>query len=280
MSDTSPPITATVRGIGRRALIAAAALLAFVILPPAGYFAFEMLRPQDGDIEAIIRDYGFDPLTPPNQLRGPGALYKTVGTSYQVVCPVDPALLKDKLRKSPTPDRVRTRLESGNLSLGGDFVEQLNGKAQGARVTSVEYSMKDVTISEIAMSHLYEIQNVLLQDPACDKTVQDLLHKNQKVCAGYAALSATTSYKVHYDGKLESSAEAKMPLVNALRDKIEADAGSQIHVQSEDELTGENLYYGIQLWELCITPDTATEPSKLRSAAPPPAPGAQASLAP
>jgi len=273
MSDVpqaEPPVAVAIGGIWRRVVgVAAAVTLALVILPVASYFALEGLRPQGGDIEGIIREYGFDPLTPPNQLRGPGALYKAVGTTYQVVCPVDPALLKDKLRTSPTPDRVRARLESGNLSLGGNYVEQLNGKTQGARVTSVEYSMKGVTISEIAMSHLYKIQNALLQDPSCDKIVQDLLHKNEKVCAGYAALSATTSYKVHYDTKYEASAEAKMPLMNALRDKIEAAAGSQIRVQSEDELTGENLYYGIQLWELCITPNTATEPSKLRSAASP-----------
>jgi hypothetical protein len=186
-------------------------------------------------------------------------------------------LLEGKLQKSPAPDHVRTRLESASLSLEGDFVRELNGKAGAARVTSIEYRMKDVAISEIAMSQLLEIQDILLHDPKCDETVQLLLRAHQTVCAGYAALSATTSYRVRYDSTYETNAEAKAPVVQAVKAKIEAVAGSRIQIGGDDELTGENLFYGIQLTELCITRDSATEPSVLPN--PPARPtGPQASM--
>src|SRR5262249_14398185 len=147
---TKRPAAGLIATTRRRVLVAGVTMLAAAMLPATGYFVYQSLKPPIDDIESIIRQYGFDPLTPPNQLRGPGALYRAVGASYQIVCPADPALLEGKLRKSPTPDRVRTRLESANLSLGGDYVHELNGKVTGVRVTSVEYRMKDVAISEIA----------------------------------------------------------------------------------------------------------------------------------
>jgi hypothetical protein len=274
---TNTPASKPLLTAGRGFLIAAVVLLIAAIAPTAWF----ILNMHDGppsqraEIEITIKDYGFDPLVPPNQLRGPGSLYQVVGTSYRKVCPVHAALLEGKLQKSPTPEHVRTRLESANLSLGGNYLRDLNGKLDGARITSIEYTMKNVVVSEIALSHLHEIQNTLLQDKNCDETVQGLLKANVKVCAGYSALSATTSYRVRYESKFGSSAEARIPVIEAVQKKIEADAGSKIEIQGEDELLGENLYYGIQLWEQCITPSTANEPSPL----PPRRPnGPQASL--
>jgi hypothetical protein len=253
------------RSIGRRWWIALLALPVVAIIPAVW---FVLLPPDRDDIELAIKEYGFDPLTPPNQLRGPGALYQVEGNSYTKICDADPAILTGKVHTSPTVEHFRRRLEKGKFSLTGNYVEDVNAKLEGARVTSIEYRMKDVSIREIPMNHLMEIESHLLGQKHCDEIVQRVLKANKQVCSGYAALSATTTYKVHYDVNFVLTAESKVPIVNVVQKAIAEEAGGTIHIRNGDELHGENLFYGIQLSKFCITPGTATEPSVL------PAPGA------
>jgi hypothetical protein len=46
-----------------------------------------------------------------------------------------------------------------------------------------------------------------------------------------------------------------------VKEAIELHTDGQVHVTDRNELAGEDLFYGIQLSSLCITLDTATEPS-------------------
>lgn len=245
-------------GLARRWWIALLAFPVIAIIPAAWFI---LLPPDDDDLELAIRQYGFEPLTPPNQLRGPGALYQVEGNSYTKICDADSEILTGKVHSSPTVEHIRRRLEKGKLSLTGSYVEDVNAKLEGARVTSIEYRMRDVSIREIPMNHLMEIESHLLSQKRCDEIVQRVLKANKQVCSGYAALAATTSYKVHYDVKFGLDASSKMPIVSVVQKTIEEDAGGTIHIRNGDELHGENLFYGIQLSKFCITPDTATEPS-------------------
>ena len=263
MSDSDVGRTKT--SAGRKYFRLASIALPIVVTLPTAYLVFD--RPTLDDIESAIKQAGFDPLVPPNRLRGPGALYEVEDGFYRKVCDVDPTLLDGKLKSSPAPDRHRESLEKAGFTLDAKFVETLNAKLSGARLTSIEYTLADVTISEINYSDLFEIEDNLLSQKNCEKAVQRLLKANQKVCPGYAALSATTSYKVHVQAKVQSGAEGKAPVINAVQKAIEERANGQLRVQSDDELTGENLFYGIQLSRYCITPGDASEPSVLPQAA-------------
>jgi hypothetical protein len=255
---TKPPPVESTRDMVRRWWIALLALPIIAIAPVAWFI---LQTPEHDDVELAIREYGFEPLTPPNQLRGPGALYQVEGNSYTKICDADAAILEGKVHTSPTVEHIRKRLERGKLSLSGNYVEDVNAKLSGARVTSIEYRMTNVSIREIPMDHLMEIESHLLSQARCDEIVQRVLKANKQVCSGYSALAATTSYKVHYDVKFAVDAESKVPIVNAVQKAIEEEAGGTIHIRNGDELHGENLFYGIRLSQFCITPDTATEPS-------------------
>lgn len=237
---------------------------ALVILPGAAYFIYKSITPPTDEVLRTIREAGFDPLTPPNRLRGPGALYLVDDNSYRKVCNADPTLVMDKMKSSPVPERVRTRLEKGGFSLAGEYLGQLNGKLGGDLLTSVEYRLTNVAITEIAMSDLFDIQKALLSQPSCLHTVWQLVKANKQVCAGYAALRATTSYKVNVDKKFAASGKGSRPVLDTVKSAIEENAGSEIKIVSADELKGDDLFYGIQLSQLCITTDTATEPSVLQ----------------
>jgi hypothetical protein len=255
---TKPPAAAP-HHPGRRAFLIACIALPLVMIVPGALYVARETKPRLDDIESAIRAYGFDPLVPPSRLREPGAIYQVEGSSFRKVCDVHPELLIDKVRESPTQDRMRRRLEKGRFSLGGGVVEALNGKLEGGRVTTIEYRLKNVTIREIAMAALGEIEDALLREKHCDEFVNDLLNANKKVCSGSATLSATLSYKVHFDVRFDTHAKAKV--ADIVQKVIEEETGSRIQMQAADEFAGENLYYGIQLSTRCITAGTATEPS-------------------
>jgi hypothetical protein len=228
---------------------------------PAAYLVID--RPPLDDIETAIKETGFDPAMPPNRLRGPGVIYAVEYGSYQKVCDADPALIASKLKSSPAPDRHRESLEKAGFSLSGRIVDAVNTGLNGARLTSVEYTLTNVTISEIDYGDLFAIEDKLLRQKNCEKAVQPLLEAHQKIFPGYAALSATTSYKVHVRSELRSNAADKMLVLDAVQKTLQESADGQIRIQSGDELTGENLLYGIQFSRRCITAQDASEPSVL-----------------
>jgi len=216
------------------ALWFASIALPVAVVIPALHLVID--RPQVDEIASVIKEAGFDPLVPPNRLRGPGALYEVEGGFYRKVCDVDAGLLTGKLQKSPTQNHLRERLEKGGFSLSGNFVDTLNAKLGAQRLTSIEYRLTDVAISEIAFSDLLEIEDNLLRQSHCDEAVQLLLKANKQVCPGYAALSATTFYKVHVDAKLEAGADTKVPVIKAVKQALQEHEDSKVHIQSADEL--------------------------------------------
>jgi len=248
----------------RRRLRLASVALPVLLAVPGAYYYLIPGAPLVDEIEAVIKEAGFDPLVPPNRLRGPGALYVVEGGGrYTKVCDADQVLLDAKVRRSPTPSQIHDRLENGGFSVTGNLLDRVNAKLGGNRVTSIEYRISDPAISEISLSDLGEIEDSLLQQERCDRTVQRLLKANKKICSGVAALSATTHYRVHVDRKFEAGADGRAPILNAAQQAIAEHTQSQIQSTGTDELAGENLFYGIQLSTLCITLNNATEPSIL-----------------
>jgi len=242
-------------------------LLAFIAIPavaiaPEVYRVLVPPSTEDG-VEIVVKQAGFDPLLPPSRLRGPGAIYEVEGGFYRKVCDAAPDVLQGKTRKSPIQNQTRERLEQTGFSVGAKLVETVNAKLGASRVTSIEYRLTDAAITEIAESELADIQDQLLSQKSCDKTVQRLLKAHRKVCAGYAALSATTFYKVQFDSMVASGDDTRAPIINAVQQAMAVHTQGEIKTTGTDELIGQDLFYGIQLSSLCITLDTATEPSVL-----------------
>jgi hypothetical protein len=256
---------ARIVGSGRKHLRLLSIALPVAVMLPAAYMVLD--RPPVDEIETAIRGAGFDPLVPPNRLRGPGALYEVGDGFYRKVCDVDPALLEGKLKSSPIPDHHRERLEKVSFSLKGSMLDAVNAGLHGARLTSIEYRLAEVTMSEIDYRDLFDIEDNLLSQKNCEKAVKRLLQANRKVCPGYAALSATTSYKVHVHTEVRSEAEDRAPILHAVQHALQQRVDGQIQVQSGDELTGEHLFYGIQLSHLCITVQDDPQPSVLPQSA-------------
>jgi hypothetical protein len=235
-----------------------AALPVALAVPAAGYV---LLSPTPEPLEALIRQMRFDPLQPPSRLRGPGAIYVVDGGYYRKVCDAAPELLDGRVRTSPIPIQSRTKLENARFRMAGEFIEGLNASLGGSRVTSIEYRLKDASISEIALSELRMIEDKLLSQEACDQTVYRLLQKGKQVCSGYAVLSATTHYKVNTGSKVETGSGSRVPVLDAVQRQIAIETKGEVKLAGSQELIGTDLQYGIQLSSLCITVNTTTEPS-------------------
>src|SRR3954465_5124882 len=107
----------------------------------------------------------------------------------------------------------------------------------------MEYRMSNVSISEIAMRDLFVIQKQLMDDKNCDEMVNELLKQNKKVCPGYAAVTASTSYKGKIDTSGNSGAETHMPVIEAVQRQIELETKGEIKVTGANELVGQDLFY-------------------------------------
>ena len=254
---TNPPAFGSFRSGSRSVWIAILALPIAAIVPVAAYVYYPW-GPPVHDIETVIKTYyGFDPLTPPSRLRGPGAIYAVDGRLVRKVCEASPEVLGGSIDESVTVNRTHNDEASGKFSLSGSFVKRLNGKLSGARVTTVEYSMKDVVIREIPEATLGKIERVLMSEKDCDDAVTALLTVNKVVCSGYSSLTASITYKVRFDRTTDVSAEAKAAMADVIKETIEETSGGTVNIRNAEEFFGDKLIYGILLSSRCLVLDVS-----------------------
>lgn len=248
---TSPPAFGSFRSGNRRIWIAA--LLPVVVAVPALWYYFYPPTEAVEDIEAFVRKYyRFEPLTPPSRLRSPGSIYLIEGALMRKVCDARRHLSSEDIDESETYSRIRTGDTKSRFELSGGFVSMLNAKLMGARVESIEFGMRDVTIREIPEAILGKIERQLMADPDCEDAVHDLLTANKKVCSGSASLTASISYKVRFDRRSDLTAQAKLAVADAIRESIEENGGGTVSVRNAEEFSGEKLIYGILLSPRCL----------------------------
>ena len=73
--------------------------------------------------------------------------------------------------------------------------------------------------------------------------------ESRRVCSGYAALSASATYRISTSSEVE-------PDLRLVKQHLEEHIGGQVQIVSKDEFSGENLFYGIQLSDIvCPGPD-------------------------
>jgi hypothetical protein len=238
--------------IGRGSLImfAVGAGLAVIL---AGW----TLRPKHSvdEIELAVTELGFHPVRPASKLRGPGSIYVAEDHHfYHQVCHAQAADLGDSVQTSPTVGRTRERLEQTEFTWSAQLVKMLNGKLGGERVTSVSYNLTNTMVHEIADSALKAIQNKLLADPHCEEMVHAYFKAHRSVCLGYAALSASATFRINVTAQVE-------PDLELIKQHLEEHTGGSIRIVSKDEFSGENLFYGIQLSDI-VCPIDDTEPRR------------------
>ena len=241
---------AAITRIGSLTVLGSAALLAGWVFMPE--------RNANDEIASTVTEIGFQPVKPANKLRGPGSIYVAEDQSfYHQVCTAHAADLEGLVQTSPAQAQVRERLEKGKFAWDGDLVRLLNTKLGGSRITSIKYSLSDVMVHEIADDVLKGLERKLMQNSDCEDVVVQYYKHNRKICSGYAALSASVSFKVY----TEVTADIDLQLV---KEHLEQHTGGQIQMVSKDEFSGENLFYGVRLSDIiCAIPDDDKLPHRV-----------------
>jgi hypothetical protein len=243
--------------IGRRGIVAAVIAVPVVLALPGIWFVYApSAKAAVDDIEAVVRHYKFEPLTPPNKLRGPGSIYYVEGGAVKIVCEATAHQLEGAIRESSAGVRTGRSSENSQFSVSQNFVQTLNGRLDGARVATIEYGMTNTVISEISLATLRRIERELMSNKDCEDAVNDLLSENKKVCSGYSSLTGSMTYKVSFDRRTNISAEARAAAAGVIKEAIEEKSGSAMGVKNAEEFSGEGLIYGILLSAHCLLPDT------------------------
>src|SRR5262245_5507568 len=261
------------RRLRRRSLIPLAAAVALAL--PATVYVVGKPSQQDALEQAIVK-LQFFPVRPPSMLRGPGSLYHVdlSGNILETVCTADQVLVSNLVHESPTTLIVASALQNAGYAIDGNVVDKINAKLDTKQFQSIRYELRDVKVIEIAQSDLRSINKRLVQNSDCDESISRLVHARELVCQGASVLLASADYRVEleHSASAASVAEVDLQLVSDVLRESQIDdsakakpkqaapthasrAGSNYRLTS-----GNNLYYGIKIAPLCVTPqNSATE---------------------
>jgi hypothetical protein len=246
----------------RRASLLMSAAAVAMLGAAVGLAGWVLMPRQSADeIDKAIEAIGFHRVKPANRLRGPGSIYVVEDNGFHhQVCKAQASDLADVVQTSPSQSQVRERLEKGGFAWDGNLLKTLNAKLGGNRVTSITYNLTNVTLHEIPDDALKAIQEKLMNDPRCEDVVQDYFKQHRRVCSGYAALSASATFRITTHAEVETD-------LKLVKQHLEEHLGGQIQVVSKDEFAGENLFYGIQLSDIvCPIPDDDRERRRVAQA--------------
>lgn len=269
-TDTS---TSRSRGrVWRRRIIVLATAIA--LGGPLSLYLTGRPSQQDALEQAIIK-LQFFPVRPPSTLRGPGSLYRVDlnGNILDTVCTADQVLVSRLAQESPTTLVVASALQNAGYAIDGNIVDRINARLKAKQFQSIRYELRDVKVIEISQADLAGIGKRLLKNPDCDETVGQLMRARELVCQGASVLLASADYRVNLEQSAEagSVAESDLQIVSDVLKESRIDEAAKVKAKlgatsqasesgSSYRLTsGKNLYYGIKVAPLCVTPPDASE---------------------
>ena len=227
---------------------------------------------QEDALEQAIVKLQFFPVRPPSMLRGPGSLYHVDvnGNILDTVCTADQLLVSQLAQESPTTLIVASALQNAGYAIDGNVIDRINAKLNAKRFQSIRYELKDVRVIEVAQANLAGISRRLVQNSDCDAIVGELVNARELVCQGASVLLASAEYRVdmEHSSQAGSSAESYLRVARDVLKETQNDTTVKLAAQSEAsqagssyQLTsGKNLYYGIKVAPLCVTPSASSDP--------------------
>ena len=196
-------------------------------------------------IAAILSETGYFEVVPPSTFGGPGTIntieYLSNGRlELHPTCDIDPALLADKIRKSPTVDRDLKQSLEKNLDVSAQVRDKLSTVAGMQQVDSIHLKLENANILLISDESLISTRNALLK-AECEDAIALNLSSGGVVCQTRSVLEADVVYEIKYHNTISMEERAK--LTSEIAAKLELDA----HQGSDDKVSGSQLFFGIRL---------------------------------
>lgn len=261
-----------------RLRIAKFAVAAIAVLGP-GAWAVTQMGSTESALERRLYEIGYIPLLPPSTLVAPGSIYHVSRNArfYTTICRADEEDVRPALYRSPSEEMMASELQSAAYTLDGKVAKLINVKLGGDVVESVNYSLRDVAVLEIALDKNGEIATRLQGRESCRNAIRSLLESGELVCQGQSVLLATVQYDLirkSAGGAETTITDANAPLI---KEAIEAGSNMRVAVDRGRFVSGTELYYGVKMNPFCMTLPDASEGRYLPS---PAEAGAQARSSP
>jgi len=215
----------------------------------------------DNGIQVVLTHDGYFELRPPSRLAGPGTI-NTVETlsdgslKLHPTCTMDKDELNSMWLVSDTLDHDLVRSASSAFNALSDALSMLAAETTGNQVRRVTISFRNMRIVSIADENIYKLRGDYLKG-SCKDAVMINLHAGAKVCQTEEVLEADLIYRISFADDVKVEEKAK------LAEEVTGSAKLDIDSKSEDEMHGDNLYFGVKVGQKCFEDQTKPVASRI-----------------
>jgi hypothetical protein len=240
--------------------------VAALILPIAGLGLWQVsshLSHKDDGISVVLKDSGYFELRPPSRLAGPGTI-NTVETlsdgslRLHPTCTMDKDVLASLWQESDTVDRHLVTSVTNAFDAMADALSLIAAHATGNQVKKVAISFQNMRIVTISDENIYKLRGDYLKG-GCEQAVIGNLHAGAKVCQTEEVLEADLVYRISFADDVDVDEKAK--LAEELTGSVKLDVDNT----SEDEMRGNDLYFGVKVGLKCLELDIPAKNVAMRS---------------
>lgn len=207
--------------------------------------------PEKNRLHEAIREVGYVPIEMPSTAYRPGAVVhigKRDPFQASLVCPYGSYIGKPKVSTDEAISIEASKRLSNSLSLGADFIRQVNADLGASYVKDIKVALTNVSVEEIPDNLVHKGLSSQSQD--CTQAI----HNQDRADLGFlqSALKADATYEISFDEKTDVAIGAKQELLGRLAVKLE---GKQVAGDTY-RIRGSKLYWGVKepRGDLLLTP--------------------------
>jgi hypothetical protein len=232
------------------------ALAAALFLPSIGlgiWYAVSRPPADDSGIRLVLQDAGYYQLTPPSRLFPPGT-YVTLATlpdgslSPRLTCTMNREALEALGEKSVTFNRSLISSMSNAFDAVARALTAMMSKTTGDRVRKIAMSLNDMHIFTMSRENLIKVRNQYLKG-SCEQAIGEELQAGAEVCQTEEVLQADVAYRMSFREGISGEEKA------SLAKQFVEEAKLVVDKRVNDEMLGEDLYFGIKISRRCILPN-------------------------
>jgi hypothetical protein len=158
-----------------------------------------------------------------------------------IVCPQGKAFganVTNDLQSSSSATSSLAKKLSSSFKLEVDYLERINAKLGGKSVKDIQFKLSNVKVWEIPDTAIYE--NITNRATSCVQAIRDRQAQGSKVSLVNSVIEADVRYAVAFDRNVDASMKAK------ITSQIAAELGGTFSSVGTNDITGQNLYWGIR----------------------------------
>jgi hypothetical protein len=205
-----------------------------------------------GDI--LIR-YGYREIRPASTLNGPGTINAIdhVTSTYLMLhraCRMDMKEIENAWEDSPTIGESLGEELNGKFNLPAATLATMKVKVGYDKIQNVTISFSNTRIIQLDDETLFNIREKYFTGN-CAEIIKEYYDRNVCVTQPFEVLRSDITYIIDYQNNVSAEDQAKITT------KLQADLSLDAKQTDNDKISGQNIFVGIKMSEVCIVPNEA-----------------------